>query len=414
MWRSSQKTSRPAVNWTKVVLFAVMTTVIAYFAAANAFSNITRRKIPDLALTVWPSEPVALTLNADRAFQSKQDAQTLDKVEQQVKRALRHQPYNATAIRLLGYVADARGSEASARRLVNTAARLSRREFGAQIWLIEDAAQKERLAKALLHYDIALRTTFDSRSVLFPTLIDALGRSDVQRALVPYITEAPSWMLDFIPEAIAKIDDPSHLATLMMASNGSAEIPQYRNFPNLLLSQLASKRKYAAYHRYYLTLPSAELSLLNSVALGRASVSSEYPSAGWQLFESASAGSSFVAGNEQSGYQLQAYSTAQGRGVIARKLLFLDPGRYLLKANYSTLGSVLESKIIWQIQCLSEFSEVDFIFSVHPIVQGKSSTSDPFNISPGCEAQYLNLIIAGGDSQSESEILISALSLDHD
>lgn len=407
MWRENQNVIRYAFKWTKVSLFFVITIAFAYFAAVNAFSNITRRKNPDLALMVWPSEPVALTLNADRAFQSKQDVQTLDKVERHIKRALRFQAYNATAVRLLGYVADARGKEASARHLVNTAARLSRREFGAQIWLIEEAAQKEQLATALMHYDIALRTTFDSRSVLFPTLIDALGRPDVQRALIPYINQAPSWMLDFIPEAIAKIEDPSDLASVMIASNKSAEISQYRNFPNLLLNQLESKRKYSAYRRYYSTLPHAKLSSLRSVNLGK----SNYPSAGWQLFEGVTAGSSLVTGNDESGYQLQAFAAGNGGGLVARKLLFLVPGRYLLAANYSTLVAGVDGKIVWQLQCLSEFLESEFKIVDQQIVQGNNSISGEFIIPNNCETQYLNIILTGGDTQSGSEILLSKVFL---
>lgn len=383
-------------NWAKILAFSVATCIFGYFAAANSVANITRRKSPDIALMVSGAEPMALTLKADREFQVTQTPKALVNVEEQAKRALRRQAHNATAIRLLGYVADSRGDRQAARRLIDMAARFSRREFGAQLWLIEDASQKEQLARALTHYDIALRTTTDSRGILFSTLIDALARQDVREAFTPYVAKAPTWMLDFISQAIAQIENPSNLALVMMAAKNSVRIPEYRDFPNLLLSQLESRGKYADYRRYYLSLPEVEMSLLTSLDMKRSSVTNRYPSVGWQLFDGVSVGSNFVIEGSRPGLRLQAYASPNGSGLVARKLLFLAPGSYTLAVQYTSASAGSGADLTWQIQCLSESGQVDTTITNRAVIEGKFSTSDGFMINSGCAVQYINLIVTDG------------------
>ena len=409
--KSLKKALATPRHWRKTGAFLLATVIVSYFAAANSLANIARRKNPDIALMVSREEPVALTLKADREFQATQTPGALTSVERQAKRALRQQTHNASAIRLLGYVADARGNPLAARRFINMASRVSRRDFGTQIWLIEDAAQKEQLAKALVHYDIALRTTFDSRSILFPTLIGALVREDVRRAFTPYVSKAPPWMLDFIPQAIAQIENPSDMASIMMAANNSARIPQYHNFPNLLLSQLESKRKFSDYRLYYLSLPGSERQHLTSIDINKSSVLNRYSSIGWQSFGGVAVGSSYAATTQKLGFHLQVYARPNSGGLVARKLLFLSEGNYVLSAKYAATQAGSDADLTWQIQCLSQPGSVVFTVTNLPILEGRFSKSDKFAIPSNCSTQYLNLLVTDGNSQSGMDTIIEQLQL---
>lgn len=409
--KSVKKAETGPRNWRKTAVFMLAAIVVSYLAAVNSLANIARRKNPEIALMVSREEPVALTTKADREFQATQTPSALTGVERQARRALRQQAHNAAAIRLLGYVADVRGNSQEAQRFVNMSSRVSRRDFGTQIWLIEQAAQKEQLAKALLHYDIALRTTIESRSILFPTLINALASEDVRRAFTPYVSNAPTWMLDFIPQAIAEIENPSDIVSIMMAANNSATIPEYKNFPNLLLSQLESKRKFSDYRRYYLSLPESEPRLLSSVDINKSSILNRYSSIGWQSFNGAAVGSSFSATAQKSGFHLQAYARPNTSGLVARKLLFLGAGNYVLSARYDATSAGLDADLTWQIQCLSHPGNTVFTVTNIPIAAGKFYTLNRFAMPSDCSAQYLNLFVTDGNSQSGMDISMERLKL---
>ncbi len=159
---------------------------------------------------------LALSRKADELFAAKQDPATLAKVEAMAKQSLRGGALNPVAIRLLGYVADARGDQKKAREFMLLSQKVSRRDFGTQLWLIEDAVKRNDKKQALYHYDIAMRTTPSSFPLLFPTLTGALDDPEVRAGLAPYVKAAPEWLLSFLPHAIGTSENPSYLVDVLL------------------------------------------------------------------------------------------------------------------------------------------------------------------------------------------------------
>ena len=151
---AAQKTKSPAY-WAKLFAIVTITGYLAWLSFIHAVANITWQQQPDLALSFVPDHPLALSRKADELFAEKQDAATLAKVEAMAKQSLRGGALNPVAIRLLGYVADMRGDEKKARELMLLSQKVSRRDFGTQLWLIEDAVARGDKKQALYHYDIA-------------------------------------------------------------------------------------------------------------------------------------------------------------------------------------------------------------------------------------------------------------------
>jgi hypothetical protein len=145
--------------WLKLVAILSITGYLAWLSFIHAVANITWQQNPDMALRFVPDHPLALSRKADELFAEKQDPATLAKVEAMAKQSLRGGALNPVAIRLLGYVADVRGDQKKARELMLLSQKVSRRDFGTQLWLIEDAVARGDKKQALYHYDIAMRTT---------------------------------------------------------------------------------------------------------------------------------------------------------------------------------------------------------------------------------------------------------------
>lgn len=399
------------LRWLWLVVLTIGTLTLAYHSMAFSIAMIARRNNPDLALRFVANEPVALATKADLQLLKSQTPKSLALAERWAKESIRQQPLNPTAVRILGYIADARGQRAKARELILLAEKLSRREFGAQLWLIEDAAARNDIKTALRHYDIALRTTAESPTILFPTLNDALALPEVRKGMVPYIREWPNWMTSYIGQAIGSVENPADVADIMLRAGKVPAREENRSIPDALLSQLAAKAKFTTLRQYYNSLPDARPLALTSAAMNASTVNLRYAAAGWQLTDNPALGGSFVKTEQGNGFSLHAFAGSGERGVLMTKLLFLTPGRYRLQAQYRAEESAGDAEIRWDINCPSATNSGNLAFATAKVVKGNSATALDFNIPAGCTAQQLVLQLAGGSSQIGAEFVLRSVSV---
>lgn len=401
----------PNISWVKLACWVTISAVLVYGAVTNTIANITRRKNPDVALAFVRSEPVALTLNAERQFLASQAPSSLTKVERWTRRALVQQPLNPSAVRLLGYVADVRGKTHEAEKRIRLSASLSRRDFGAQLWLIEAAVRDGKNKDALTHYDIALRSVLNSRSVLFPTLTEALADREIRAAFVPYVRAAPNWMSAFLYDAIATTDNPENIAAVLMSAGKLPAGKDYRAVPVSLLYSLAAKSKFDAFQQYYTSLSGASRETLNSVGLTSATVNLRYAAAGWQILDAAAVGGGFAEKEVPGQFRFNAFAGSGERGAIMHKYLFLAPGNYRLFVEHKAVESAPDANAEWIVQCLSNQTATGIGTAMVPIREGTFTAQTEFTVAPGCPAQLLLLRAAGGSGQSGAEFTVERITL---
>jgi hypothetical protein len=403
--------AKPPLYWVKLVAWFSVVGYVAWLSFIHAVANITWQQNPDMALRFVPDHPLALSRKADELFAEKQDAATLARVEAMAKQSLRGGALNPVAIRLLGYVADIRGNREKARELMLLSHRVSRRDFGTQLWLIEDAVARGDKNQALFHYDIAMRTAPSSYPILFPTLIGALADPDVRKGLVPYVRRAPEWLSGFLIEAMNTGNNPANLADVLVKSGRLPETEQYRNLSDALLRQLAENEKLPAFRQYFASLPNSNVESLQMVALGKATVNLRYPAAGWQVVDSAAIGGGFSAPDKNGQQKLTAFAGSGERGEMMRKILFLNPGPYRFQANYSAVESSPDAEIRWDLLCLKAAGPSALWFTVDRVKSGRFSNAQKLDIPADCPHQMLTLQLAGGSSQAGMEFTLNSLSL---
>jgi hypothetical protein len=403
--------AKPPLYWVKFVVIFSLTGYLAWLSFIHAVANVTWQQNPDMALRFVPDHPLALSRKADELFAEKQDPPTLAKVEAMAKESLRGGALNPVAIRLLGYVADVRGDRTKARELMLLSQKVSRRDFGTQLWLIEDSVARGDKKQALYHYDIAMRTTPSSYQILFPTLVGALADPEVRKGLVPYVRGNPSWLSGFLGEAINTSENPANVADLLVKVGRLPDRDDYKSLSNSLLSTLAAKSKFLAFRQYYMSLPGAKDSALQSASLSNATVGLAYPVAGWQLVDNPAIGGAFSSPDKTGRYSLSAFAGSGERGELMRKYLFLKPGSYRFAASYDSADGAADGDIRWDLQCLSAKGNSNAWFTTASVAKGKSATVKDFTLGGDCANQMLVLQVAGGSGQLGAEFTLRSVDI---
>lgn len=409
--RFSALRAKPPLFWVKLLGILSVSGYLAWLSFIHAVANITWQQNPDMALRFVPDHPLALSRKADELFAAKQDPATLAKVEAMAKQSLRGGALNPVAIRLLGYVADVRGDRKRARQLMLLSQKVSRRDFGTQLWLIEDAVARNDKKQALYHYDIAMRTTPSSFPVLFPTLAGALSDPEVRTGLVPFVKQAPEWLLSFLSHANGTMENHEFLVDLLVKSGPLPDSPEYQGQSNYLLNVLALKSNFSTFERYYNSLGNAPSSALSTASMTKDTVSIAYPAAGWQLTESPSIGGGFSEPNKNGRFTLSAFAGSGERGEVMRKYLFLKPGNYRFSAQYEAQQSAADSDIRWDLICASQKTPISKWFTNKAVKSGRSGDTKAFTLTPDCPHQLLLLQVAGGSGQLGAEFVLRSVDI---
>jgi hypothetical protein len=393
------------VGFAHIALCTLIGLAGAWFALGLAISGITRIKAPQAALAFVPGEGTALASRADQLFfVSPKDPPRA--VSQLALRALEEQAINAKALRILGYAADARGDVVQAGRYVRMAARLSRREPGAQLWLIEASARNGDIAQTLVHYDIALRTKPDTQTVLFPRLLAAIEDPEIRTALKPYIRADNDWATGFLFFANSNSKNLPALVDLIVETNGLADAETAKSQELGLLRQLVAESLFSEARRLYMEMPGARPGRLTSAALEVSDRDARFGPIGWQLIDDPDAGGGFNNKVGELQTSLSIFANAATTRPVASKLLYLKPGRYLFYVRLSSLDRGDGGFMRWQLRCPAIPTA-----PVWTIDSSNTSLSASFIIPANCPVQFLDLIASGGKGQTGLEATVSSVAI---
>lgn len=382
-------------------------------SALHALAGIAQTKNPDLDPGFGPWRGVAPAVAADRLIASDGESVDIAKIGQLARASLLSQPVNPRALRLSGIVAEAQSERERASRLMNLANAASRRDVGTQIALINEAARTGNAAVALEHYDIAMRANDRVHQLLFPVLTTALEQPEVARRFVAYVRADARWVAPFLNHAFANSQRPEVFADIMMRAGGFPKTPPHNGQEQALLTQLVVRKQYAKAQQAFTTWHPDRTSLFRSLAFvpeNTAAVSGPF---GWQGSDASSHGASFVRSDDPGKAALEVFVTAGVRSIVANKLLFLPPGRYLFQIAYGNSQMAPGSAVIWQMQCQARDAALVTVWESAAAVPAANGTSPltTIVIPSGCDATYLNLVMAGGTSQTGSELTVNSVML---
>lgn len=399
----------PSFSWvrsiglTRLAGVTILATVGAYVAFAIAVSGVMRTKNPELTLTLWPLEGDALAATADQLFFANPE-NPAPQVQQLARKSLRQKALNPRALRLLGYYADFRGDPKTANALMQKAVKFSRRELGAQLWLIEASARRNNVAQTLKHYDIALSTKTQAQELLFPRLLEAIDSEEVRLGLKPYMRDRRVWTREFLSYAITKNRNLAQIAELV--SEASTISRDDSNIEMRLLSKLLAEGEYSIARRLYLQFPDAKAGLLTAVDFNLQFGPLASNPMAWQLFDDPDVGGNFESTGRGQAPVLSLYANPWTTRLIASKILYLDLGAYKFSSNLSILSQGDGGVLKWQMRCPG--------LDGNPIWASENKSLQArvtFTVPESCTTQILEIILSGGKGQTGLEATIASVSI---
>ncbi len=366
---------------------------------------------PVSALAYAPTNAVANAFHADQLLMAPGEKKPYAVIAAKARLAVAEQPLNPRALRVLGYVAMATNAETKGAALIAVAERQSRRDFGTQLWYIQEAVSKDDVAGALAHYDIALRTSQRGRDLLFPILLNALEDSDVQKGFVPYVKAKPIWLQSFMSYAIGENSQPVALASLVKQSGGLPVGAVYRTFEFQLLGSLATKGTADQIVEYFSTLRGAKAGVLTSAALDAQTTDARFAPLTWELLVTPEVGAHIRNDVPNGQTTLQIIAQPGQSAIVANKLMFLRPGKYSLKTSHSFSELTARPSLSFEMRCRGDRSGTIIGEVFANSVSNTTSGSMTFSVGTDCQAQTLSIRAVGGQSQQDVEISVTQILL---
>lgn len=349
-------------------------------AVIQAAIGVTQTLQPGLARTLIGGSGISLASEASYAWKLQPKATAAKQHYAHLARAaLRREPLNPEALRVLGYYETDRGQYATARRYLALGDKLSRRDLFTQIWFINDKVRAGDAAGALHHFDTALRSSDSIGQVLYPVLAKALPDPRIQRAVAPYIRQKTDWVVEFVAYELDKGQGENELARLF-ANNGGAPND---SLASALLSLLVVHGSYDEAQRYFLSMSGAAPGALHDVGFSQAMTDPRFIPVSWQPLPSDTLSIDLVATADGA----RAFAVVAVRSIAQhalRKLLMLAPGAYSFSADVVTeTGNTANAG--WTVSCLRAGAPAAEIARLQAGGGG-------FSIPLGCSAQFIDLV----------------------
>lgn len=172
--------------------------LLAIASVSISAAGIFRVRSPASALALAPWDARAQANLAQQTLFQPKPGQSPEPANAQARLAYAHEPLSIEAVTAVGMAAARRGDNARATAIFAYAERLSRRDVGTQLWLIQNNVARNNIEGALAHYNIVLSTAPDARASLSAILINASSQPNIAVAVNRLMLTRPNWRDDFL------------------------------------------------------------------------------------------------------------------------------------------------------------------------------------------------------------------------
>jgi hypothetical protein len=387
---------------------AAITLTIAYFSFSAAFVRVVASANPQAARTLQPKDPLALAASADASVMGGLTAQNSREFRKLTVASLSAQALNPRALRLLATVPEPAMSDITRERLLTLSHRLSRRDFGTQLLLIEKNAQTDDVAQTLKHYNYALTTERNSWDTLFPILAAAIEDQSINREFSNLLPTAQPWMDAFVRFKLEKDAQSNALVSAANAARIKPSTASFNEMKQYLFERSVRTGNFSAARQFYQKFSVSDPGRLQSADFFPAPSTRQDAVVRWRLFELPYILPQLEKENSSSPYQLTVQSSSSARGTVATKLLMLQPGAYRLGIVYGDVKFTPSTFATWMLRCLAIKGE--------PVIWTATSSDAKLVqadivIPATCEAQTLELLMAAGPAQEDSTLIVKSVNI---
>lgn len=400
MGRVKAASPRQAIG---VAVGALAVGAVAFASFKFALVSTTHVRNADMALKFAPTDPIALAIKADQRLAEVRRSSDAKGLLAMAREAALHDALNSRATRIAGTAQSIVGQAAQAKGLYELSEQLSRRELGTQLALIEERVKSNDEKGALRHYDIVLRTSPSGQATLFPILAAAIEDPGIGNSFSKLLQARPVWLKPFMAYVSTQKGGHAALANAIRSSGGLPEDESYWPYENGLVLRLVQEKQFGALESYVSSLKSGR-TILTGLGFEPSSAIDRFQPLAWQLQTDSGAGAAIDSPVGSKTERLTAYAARDERGLVARKLVVLEPGEYVFATDQSVSVTGKEASVQWQILC-AETSKPLWEGPMQSAL-GRATVESSLSIQQNCRALWVDLIAAGGSEENGIEITV--------
>ena len=327
---------------------ALVALALGLVSISDAMANFIVKADPRAALSLAPWNGTVAADAAQEAFSATPTSAKQSMPARLAVRALRIDPTAVKALIVLGSQARLRGETERSQRLFAHALSMSRRELPAQLWAIEEAVSRGDIANALMHYDLALRTSRRALELLYPTLAAAIEEPRVRAELLSILKSEPVWTKTFVNFITESGVNPT-ASVALLTDPAAGHLPVEDINRTSLVNSLAMSGDLRGAWDYYSTFRTASRSQSRD---GNFRANIERPSVfDWSPQESP--GVSAVIQADEEGGRFEFFASPSVGGVVLKQAQFLQPGRYTFKVVMEIDNQPAKYSPYWELNCQS-------------------------------------------------------------
>lgn len=324
-----------------------------------------------------------------------------------IEHALKREPLDARAVRMLGQLADDAGDRARTAAAMRVAARQSLRESAAVYWLLMQAAEARDYRAALAHADALLRSRPSLSTLVVPVLVSIVERPGGSDLIVDALGRDPPWrgqLLSSLPRLAQDERTPLQVLTALKQSRVPPTVHDYRAYIEHLLGR---QRFELAYYTWLQSLTPEQLASTGFLFNGNFLLQPSGLPFDWVLRDGPGVTVEIAQLPSEPGQNALVLEFGVGRvefpGVTQH--LMLGPGGYRLKGRHR--GELMGARgLRWRVVCATggrlPLGEGEMLLGAVP---NWREFDVQFTVpAEGCRAQIVRLDL---DARSASEQLVT-------
>jgi hypothetical protein len=328
--------------------------------------------------------------------------------------ALRDDPLNATALRMLGQIAAAENDKINASKFMHAAAQLSLHESVAVYWLMLEAAEARDYQTTVYYANVLLRTLPEMGKYIMPLLAQMAEDKEGSTTLQAVLDDNPPWRGQFLAALPDSVTDARTPLELLLKLRTSATPPTSADVTRYIEFLIGRKLYDLAYYTWLQFLPADELHNAGLLFNGRFDFAPSGVPFDWMITSGSGVTIDIVPKSDSKGLNALLVEFLYGRVDYksVTQLVMLTPGTYEFKGEYK--GELAGPRgLKWRIVCANEATagvgESSMIIGTTPAWKTVAFT---FTVpDKDCRAQNVRLDL---DARMASERLISGSMLFRD
>ena len=323
------------------------------------------------------------------------------------EQALRQDPLNARALRILAQVSEHNEDNARTKALMQGAAQRSPQESLAIFWMMRENFQDQNYAEAIRYADSLLRTRPQLAEHVFPMLGRVAEIPSAKAELTKILAKDPPWRPQFFNALPRYITDARTPLELFLSLRDAATPPTDAERQAYLQALIQHKLYEIAYYSWLQFLPADQLTRTGRLYNGSFEVAASGAPFDWVFKKGAGVNIKFAPRPDRERQQALLIEFGPGRvdfGTGITELVLLPPGDYRLEGTYKA-DLVSQRGLQWSVRCADAAEPI----GVSTTMNGSSPVWQNIDLTftvpeSDCPAQYLSLAL---DARSASEQFVS-------